>query len=195
MNTTQSKLKMEIIKDGKRLKYVETNPSHTGQAGYFTDTYRDEQGYLHYIDRMANAIKFTTHSRKTGDGNMISFVINFKNLIEGVLNCCDDEELDKLIKKCEYSLSKAKEGYVRENPENGNEVYAKAVEQKVSESIDEFTLKQPTQAHIESVERIINTERVKENDVFKSSLCIKINDMSKTETEVEFDESTEPIIE
>lgn len=195
MDMPQTKLNMEIIKDGKVLKYVETHQSRTGQAGFFTDKYKDEEGNIHYIDRMANAIKFTTHSRRTGDGNMVSFVINFKNLVNGVLNECDDEELEKLIKKCEYSLSKAKEGYIRESAENGNEKYSQALEMKVSESIDEFTLKQPSKAHVDAVERIMSVERVKENGVFRSSLCIKLNEMTTTEKEVEIEDNSEPTIE
>lgn len=193
METTQNKLKMTIEKDGKILKYVETNPSHSGQAGFFTDKYKDEDGNIHYIDRMANAIKFTTHSRRTGDGNMVSFVINFKNLINGAISACDSKELETLIKKCEYSLSKAKEGYLREDKENGNNNYQEAVKTKVSQSIDEFTLKEKAPAYEQALERISNSPRMNEQEAFKNAICLKLEEMRKEEELVDVEE--EPTLE
>ena len=179
----QNKLQMEIIKDGRVLKYVETNPSRFGKAGQFTDTYKDEDGNRHYIERIANTIKFTTHSRNTGDGNMISFVTNFKLLLQGLYENCDDKELDRLINKCEYSLSRAKQFYQKENAEEYEERYAKALENKVEEVITEDTFKEPSPSAELALTRLLSLERIQQHPAFNSAIEKQLNNLIELSNE------------
>ena len=173
----QNKLRMEIIKDGKVLKYVCTNSSSTGREGYYTDTYKDNDGNIHYIDRLGNAIIFSSHSRRTGDGNMISFSINYKLMLVDLLSGCNEAEIDKLIKKCEYSLSKAYEGYKRENPELCDELYQKALYEKIDEVTNEYTVKENYQDVLNSLETALQAPRMQENKPFSFALTLKLKAM------------------
>ena len=179
----QNRLKMEIIKDGKVLRHVETCRSITGREGYYTDTYRDEDGNVHYVERLANAIKFTTHSRRTGDGNMVSFSINFNLLVQGVLDGCSDEDLDRNILKCEYSLSKAQEFYAKESPEEHVQKYITALEEKIAETV--ATLSAEGKNVLPALEIILERPRTKENCPLNNALQLQIYKIKNPEEEIE----------
>lgn len=181
----QNKLRMEIVENGKVLKHVRTDQSHSGQEGHYTDVYKDEDGNLHYVDRIANTIRFSSHSRRTGDGNMISFSITFKQMLEGLQDNCSEEELDKLILKCEHPLGKAVEFYKKESPENHDDLFYNALNEKISEKVTEFTFGEITPSIIASLERALNAPRMQNNPALHNAIQLEIFNLKNPEVEPE----------
>jgi len=185
MDQPQTKLQMEIIKNGKVLKYVETNTSRQGLAGHFTDTYKDEDGNIHYVDRVANAIKFTTYSRNTGDGNMISFALNFELLLKGLKENCTDSELDKLILKCAHPLNKALDFYKKESPDTYETRFYQAINDKVKEKIVEFTMGQPSSSMISALQRAVEAPRMQTMIALHNAIKLELYNINNPEIEPE----------
>lgn len=183
MEYTQTRLKMEIVKDGKVYKHVNTSHSITGKEGYYTDTYKDDQGNVCYVERLVNAIKFTTHSRLSGDGNMISFSINFKILVQSAVDGCSDAELDRNILKCEHSLSKAQEWYAKESPEEHVQKYLNALQEKIELSVAELTADGLNV--LPALENIVTRPKTKENCPLNNAIQLQIYKMKNPEEEIE----------
>lgn len=182
----QNNLKMQIEKDGKILQYVRTKQKepHTS-TGYLTDVYKDEDGNLHFIERLQNNIRFTNYNRLSGEGNITSFGTNLKLLIQGMIDGFSESEYDRHIRKCKSSLETARKYFTKENPENFNTVYAEAVQAKVVEIIDEMTLKQYSPETITVLDKLIDDARIKEEVPFSNALVTKVYVMKKAESENE----------
>lgn len=185
-----STVKKIIEQDGKFLKYVGTDGTQRKSTGRYFDHYIDDEKKIYFVPRLANNIRFSTHSRFTGDGNMISFSVNFTQLLKGLSANCDDKELSRLINTCIYPLERAKSFYVKENPETAEETFTKAVNDKVSETIDIVSMKDYSQEFINGIERAMKEQSLKDLSVFYTALCHKLSEIESTNTSNNEDESS-----
>ena len=180
----QNKLKMEITKNGKILKYVSTDASHSGLQGHFTDLYRDEDGNLHYIDRVRNEITFTTYPRNNAEGKMTSFAFNFQRLLNGLKDDCTDAELDRYILQCESHIKTALKIFAKEYQEDYYEQACyDAIAAKIEEKIKELTLGESTFAIDDMLNRAVNAPRMLENAPFHNALKLAIYKVNNPEIE------------
>lgn len=175
-----TKVQNEIIKDGKVYKHFDTRPSQTGTPGYLTDIYRSEDGSIQYVERLTNAIRFSKHSRFTSEGNMISFAVNFKVLMQSVLQDCSDDELDRSILKCYHPLSKAKDLFLKEEANGGN-TFSDALNEKIDEVVAELN----DGNVVNALERVMAAKRAQENPFFHNAIALKAHYLKEEENQPE----------
>ena len=179
-------LKMEIVKDGKVLKYVQTE-DNAFEAGHFTDIYRDDEGKLYYYERITNAIRHSSHSRVSGDGNMISFSITFKNLLLNGLTNCEDKDFDRYILQCDHPLGKAKKFYEKEDAETATEKYLNALEEKISETVTTVSEKYSMESILMVLERALEFPRLKENAPLHNAILLQVYKIKHPEVDDEIE--------
>lgn len=184
---THSKLKMELHKDGKVLKYVSTEVSHRGLEGHLTDVYRDEDGKIHYEDRLKNEITWTTYPRNNTEGKMISFAFTFQRLLTGLKDDCTDVELDRYILQCESHIKTAKSIFEKQYPEDYEDQLYIAIVDKIEEKIKEFTLGEQSLMINDMLERLTNAPRMLQNSMFHNALKLATYKFNHPELQVQND--------
>lgn len=186
-----NKLELEINEKGKKWRYIFTEPATKLDPKHCTDYYKviKENGELGDEvlprTRLINEIRMSTHPRNTGDGNMISFSITFKNLVENGLRGCDDKELDKFILQCDYPLKKAFNYYSKEDSQNAEKIFLTALEDKIAEVCSGLKSEHESESIVTVLERTLKVERLKESPSLHNAILLQSFRMRQPELEDE----------
>lgn len=173
---THDTLKMEIKKeDGTILKHVGTGYSYLGSQKHLADIYKDEEGNIEYVDRVAKPIIFTPYSKWTAEGNMTSFALIFESLLANLKKKCSDEELDKFILQCQHPLEKAKEFFKKQSPEDFEQMFFNSLNEKVEEKIKVSAIDNPS--FTIELKRLINAPRLQNNSALHNTIVLSLHNL------------------
>ena len=107
---------------------------------------------------------------------MTSFALIFESLLAKLNQNCSDEELDKFILQCQHPLEKAKGFFKKQSPEDYEQMFFNALNEKVEEKIKKFAIDNPSSFTIE-LKRLINAPRLQNNSALHNTIVLSLHNL------------------